>query len=270
MYAVEKNLLAIFVVDFAFQFLFYVPSAILRTEKLYDLSGAFTYFSCILVGLLWRQDALDKIELLSTRQIIVATLVLVWCTRLGTWLFVRVLKEGKDSRFDELKKNPITYAVPWFFQALWIFVTALPAYIVLGNPGFQQRELIWSDMIGIIVWAFGFIVEIIADYQKNVFKRAYPHDFVNVGIWRWSRYANYNGEITLWIGMLVLCANGFVESWQWVAIISPVFVTCLIFFVSGIRLLEKSAEEKYGQREDFRVYKASTSKFFLWPPKRNV
>ena len=84
--------------------------------------------------------------------------------------------------------------------------------------------------MGIIIWIFGFSVETIADAQKNAFKNAHPNDFVQSGIWRYSRYANYNGEITLWIGMFILCANGFIEPWNWIGILSPLFVTFVLSF----------------------------------------
>jgi steroid 5-alpha reductase family enzyme len=161
--------------------------------------------------------------------------------------------------------------VPWVLQIIWIYLTALPVFIVLGNSGIssQSRTLIWSDWVGIVIWLFGFTVEVVADAQKMIFKIDHPNDFIRTGIWKYCRYANYNGEITLWIGMFVLCAHGFIENWQWIGIISPIFVSCLIIFVSGIPLLEASSEKRYGEREDYKEYKKSTSKYFLWFPRAN-
>ena len=95
--AVGQSLLFTFIIDFGIQFVFYVPAAIWKTEKFYDISGSLTYMSCILVALLWRQDPLDSISSLSVRQILAAAFVLVWCTRLGTYLFKRILREGTTS-----------------------------------------------------------------------------------------------------------------------------------------------------------------------------
>lgn len=39
-------------------------------------------------------------------QVCVTIMVLLWSARLGAFLFRRVLKTGKDSRFDEIKSNP--------------------------------------------------------------------------------------------------------------------------------------------------------------------
>lgn len=136
--SVGLSLLYTFIIDFGIQFACYVPSAILKTEKIYDLSGAVTYFSCIIVALLWRQNTIP-LQNLSSRQIIAASFVLVWCSRLGYTLFLRVLRSGHDSRFDKLKSNPILFLVPWFLQAVWIFLTGT-------NFESSENQLIWISL----------------------------------------------------------------------------------------------------------------------------
>ncbi|KAJ3416388.1 hypothetical protein HDV05_001956 [Chytridiales sp. JEL 0842] len=261
----ETSLLTPFLVDLVVQILFFIYSAIRQTEVLYDFSASLTYISCILFTLfLFRPQ--ESIQSFHPRQILAATFVIVWAARLGSFLLLRVLRVP-DKRFDDLKSNFLKFSIPWFLQIIWIFLTALPAYIVIGNSPFTQPSLHVSDFVGIAVWAFGFVVEVTADTQKQIFKNKFPNDFIRTGIWKYSRYANYNGEITLWIGFFILCARGFVESWQWVAVISPVFVACLILLVSGVPLLEKSSEKRYGKNPDYIHYKSITSTFFLWPPK---
>lgn len=199
---------------------------------------------------------------------------------------MRILRTGEDKRFEKLKTSPILFAVPWFLQVVWIFLTGFAVWIVLGNPASSQPDFGASDGVGLAIWLFGFLVETIADHQKNVFKNANPTDFVRTGLWKYCRYANYNGEITLWLGMWILCIAGFAEvsigslltlfltsfclltsqPWQFVSVISPIFVACLIIFVSGIRLLEISSQKKYGHRADFQQYVRTTSKYFLLPP----
>ncbi|KAJ3296976.1 DUF1295-domain-containing protein [Rhizoclosmatium globosum] len=256
-------------VDFGIQFVFYVYSAYYKTEKLYDGSGSLTYLACIFVALLVRPDASvgNGISSIAPRQALAATGVLIWCVRLGSFLFLRVQKHA-DHRFDELKLNPIRFAVPWFIQVVWIFLTAFPVYIVLANVASLQAALGWSDIIGIIVWILGFTFEAVADAQKNKFKTANPSKFMQTGLFKYSQYPNYFGEVTLWIGMWILCAGGFTDNWQFVSIISPIFVFCLIYFVSGVRLLEASSQKRYGQDPEFIAYKARTSKFIPWFPKK--
>ncbi|KAJ3116430.1 hypothetical protein HDU96_009687 [Phlyctochytrium bullatum] len=280
--SVGSSLLTTFLVDFGIQLVFYVISAALATEILYDLSGALTYATCVLVALLWRRDNTfdpavpNPISSLSPRQIIVTVLVLAWCARLGGFLFLRVLRTP-DKRFDDLKSNFVKFSIPWILQVMWIFLTALAAFIVLanhpvpkkGNPSSTQPAFQWSDYVGLAIWLFGFIFETTADTQKQIFKNKHPRDFIRTGVWRYSRYANYFGEVTLWFGMFVLCAAGFVEPWQWVAVISPVFVFCLIYFISGVALLEASSEKRYGNDPEYQAYKARTSKFVPWFPRKD-
>ncbi|KAJ3251886.1 hypothetical protein HDU77_005547 [Chytriomyces hyalinus] len=254
-------------VDFGIQLVFYIYSAARQTETLYDLSGSLTYIVCVLVALLLRDNGdVNAISSLHPRQIVAAALVLIWALRLGSFLFMRVQKHA-DRRFDTLKTNPVQFAIPWSLQVIWIFLTAFPVFAILGNISTAQNAFGASDGIGIAIWVFGFVVEAVADAQKSAFKTKNPTKFMQTGLFKYSRYPNYFGEVTLWVGMFILCANGFTDSWQWVTIISPIFVFCLIYFLSGVAMLEKSSEARYGQDPEFIAYKARTSKFILWFPK---
>lgn len=246
MIAASTQLLYAFLVDLGIQFVFYIISASLKTEKFYDVSGMLTYIS-IVVTLLVTSSQQSP---LAARQIILAAMTLFWTLRLGVFLFIRVLGH-KDARFDELKLSFVKFSVPWVLQVAWIFLTALPVYIIIANPGYSQRNLIASDIVGIILWVGGLIIEITADVQKQNFKKIHPNDFVFTGIWAYSRYANYFGEVTLWFGVFVIACAGVVEDWQWVMVISPVFVTFLIVCISGVALSEVNAQKRYGYRISF-------------------
>ena len=73
------------------------------------------------------------------------------------------------------------------------------------------------------------------------------------------------GEITLWVGMLII-AIPTLSGWQWVTLISPVFITLLLTRISGIPLLEARADEKWGGQADYEAYKARTSVLIPLPP----
>ena len=77
----------------------WLVSAILQTDKLYDLLGS-TTFIALAVG------TLAFAAQFHSRSVIATVLVCCWALRLGGFLFFRVLKTGSDSRFDEAKKKP--------------------------------------------------------------------------------------------------------------------------------------------------------------------
>jgi len=61
----------------------------------------------------------------------------------------------------------------------------------------------------------------------------------------------------LWVGIAVITLP-VLRDWQWIALISPVFVTLLLTRVSGIPLLESKADKKWGGEEDYKAYKKRT------------
>ena len=112
---------------------------------------------------------------------------------------------------------------------------------------------------GAIIWLGGLVLEIVADAQKAAFRRDPSHDgqFIQSGVWAWSRHPNYLGEILVWIGVAVV-ALPVAVGWQWVTLVSPVFVFLLLTRVSGIPLLEKRADARWGDDPDYVAYKART------------
>ena len=77
-------------------------SAPLQTDKLYDALGS-TTFIALAIG------TLTYAKYYYARQILATVLVIIWAARLGGFLLFRVLKTGRDSRFDEAKQQPCEY-----------------------------------------------------------------------------------------------------------------------------------------------------------------
>ena len=235
---------------FLIQWLAFIPAYLLQTEKFFDLTGSITYISVITIAVFFSTGV-------DGRSILLLVLVVIWAIRLGTFLFRRIKKAGKDDRFDEIKPSFIRFLNVWTIQGLWVTFTMAAALVAITTT--NRKELDLFAIIGFLVWVFGFTLEIVADSQKSRFS-ANPENkgkFIQTGLWPRSRHPNYFGEIMLWVGVAVI-ALSVLQGWQWVALISPVFVTLLITRVSGVPLLENKADKKWGGQEDYEAYKKRT------------
>jgi len=239
---------------FAINWIAFIPAFIFQSEKFFDITGSFTYITITVVAVI-----LAPVR--DARSFLLMALVIIWAVRLGTFLFKRVLKAGKDGRFDELKPNFFRFLSVWTLQGLWVTFTAAAALVAITSS--WQKPLGIFAIVGFIIWLVGIGIEVAADTQKSRW-RAKPENkgkFIDVGLWSKSRHPNYLGEILLWLGVAII-ALPVLQGWQLVALISPVFVTILLTQISGIPILEKRADEKWGGQEDYEEYKKNTPRLF--------
>ncbi len=245
-------------IAFVVQWFAFLPAYWKQTERFYDLVGSLTYVLVTSVALLASRPT-------DARSAILGLLVFIWASRLGSFLFRRVRSAGSDPRFDDIKPSASRFLVAWTLQGLWVFLTLCAALAAITTTSPSALGLL--DASGILVWAIGFAIEVVADRQKSQSRMANPGEFVHTGLWAWSRHPNYFGEIVLWLGVALIAASTL-HGWQWITMISPVFVVFLLTRVSGIPLLEKRADERWGDYESYRTYKARTPILVPRPPRR--
>lgn len=238
------------IIAFAVNVLAFVPSYLKKTEHYYDLTGSLTYITTTILALVLSSDR-------DARSVIIALLVLIWAGRLGTFLFQRVKRSGGDGRFDKIKQSWLRFLMTWMLQGLWVTVTAGAAFAAIASG--EKKSLGIVGVLGLVVWTLGFSIEAVSDNQKTAFKKDSANDgkFINTGLWSWSRHPNYFGEITLWTGMAILALPALV-GWQHLTLISPIFVTLLLTRISGLPMLERRADKKWGGQADYEAYKAAT------------
>lgn len=235
----------------------FVPALLKRTERYYDLTGTLTYVLVTVLALVAGSG--------STLSVVLAILVIAWSVRLGTFLFLRILASGGDRRFDLVKANPWRFLLTWTMQALWVVLTAGAALAAMTSGSDARLGLL--GILGLVVWAVGFAIEWAADAQKRAFRADPGNDgqFIRTGLWAWSRHPNYFGEITLWVGV-ALVALPALSGWQYVTLISPVFVALLLIRVSGIPMLEARAQREWGDDPAYQAYVARTPVLVPRPP----
>ncbi len=245
------------VIAFAIQWLFFIPAFIFQTEKYFDLTGSLTFISLAVLMMFLAESP-------APLTMLIGCMVVVWAGRLGTFLYRRVRAAGHDRRFRTIKPDFLQFLMTWTIQGLWVFLT-LSAGLAAMSSGAPQVAGFYT-IIGTVLWVAGFSIEVVADQQKSKFNRQ-PENagrFISSGLWARSRHPNYFGEIMLWIGIAVI-AFPMLSGWQYVTLVSPVFVFVLLNYISGVRMLEDRANRKWGSDPAYQQYRSSTSALFIRP-----
>jgi len=245
---------------FAIQWLAFIPAYIFQTEKFFDLTGSVTFISLVLMAVVLS-------PVIDARAIILLVIVCAWALRLGSFLFRRIRSEGEDRRFRELKPSFARFLLTWTLQGIWVtFSLAAALAAITSNLKIGLDIYAW---IGFVVWLLGFGIEAVADSQKSAFKAAPENKdrFISTGLWSWSRHPNYFGEIMLWIGVAIIAAPAL-RGWQWLTLISPLFITLMLTRISGVPMLEALADKKWGGQDDYEAYKVGTSVLIPLPPSK--
>lgn len=235
---------------FVLQWIAFIPAYLKKTEKFYDLVGGASFICVAGLCLLLTPEQ-------SLRSVVLFVMVALWAGRLGIFLFIRIKRSGKDGRFDEIKQSFPRFLIAWTAQGLWITFTLAAVMAVILSGEQQGVDLFF--VAGGLVWLFGYTFEVTADLQKYRFKSDPDNKgkFIKCGLWSVSRHPNYFGEITLWVGVAIM-ALPVLSGWQYFTLSSPVFIYGLLRYVSGVPMLEKSADERWGDLESYQKYKCST------------
>lgn len=240
--------------------LFFLFANSLKTDKFTD----FTYgLSFIILVFLF----LFKNQTFYAFQLLITIMVFLWGIRLISYLLIRIFKIKKDSRFDKIRINFIAFLKFWVFQGVAVWIIMLPSIFLLN---FKENKTINSVMIlGLIIWAIGLLIETVSDWQKFSFKNNLKNKklWIESGLWRYSRHPNYFGEILCWWGIFIF-ALPFIQGLSWLIIFSPIFITFILLFVSGIPLLEKRYDKKYADNNNYQKYKERTSILIPMPRKK--
>tara|TARA_B100000945_G_C20339696_1_gene576715 strand:+ start:333 stop:1199 length:867 start_codon:yes stop_codon:yes gene_type:complete len=241
-------------ISFLIHWIIFIPSFLNKTEKFYDFTGMVAYLSVIGFALYQKNKILGSIDFDSA---LLGILISVWTLRLGVFLFYRVFKVGEDDRFKEVKQVPSKFLVWFTVSGLWVSLTSIAALKVLTSQ--VEHNNYYFVYLGLALWIFGFLFEVIADYQKTKFKNNPENkdQFISSGLWSLSRHPNYFGEIILWIGVFIITLPSL-SGIDYLTILSPLFVYTLLNKISGINLLEIKAQKRWGDLESYKAYRSKT------------
>ena len=195
------------------------------------------------------------------RKVAFTVLGVAWSLRLGTYIFLRVLKHHpqEDVRYEGLRARwpgPGMFLVFHEFQAV-IVVFSLPFLLA----AWRKLPLQIPDMIGLGIVAAALVGEGLADRQMKRFKAdpANQGRVCDTGLWRYSRHPNYFFEFLVWVGF---AAASLDTPHGWVTLICPVLMYYFLTKVTGIPLTEEYALKSKG--DAYREYQRTTSAFVPW------
>lgn len=248
-------LVVIFLLILLIQVLFFAFAAIRTSDKVTDLAYGITFVIISLLVFIYYKGYANVVAYIPT------ILVSTWGMRLALFLFKRIQNLGKDKRFDGIRENFWKFASFWILQTVSIFVITSP--ILLISIKYSDMKLNLLSIIFAVVSLLGILIEAVADEQKNKFKNSLKKGdhWVDIGLWKYSRHPNYLGELMMWYGIFGF-SFPYLNGYEYLSIVSPIFITILLVFVSGIPLLEKSYDSRFKDNKEYFEYKNNTGILF--------
>lgn len=238
--------------------LFIFPIAYrLQTDKLTDITYSLSFATIAVYGFV------AALGTTSVAKMLLASLIIIWALRLGTFLLNRVTRMGKDDRFDKIRTNPIRFLRFFLIQATAAWVISLPfLYRLLDQPGEKAgfADISILEWVGFAIAIIGLIIETIADNQKMAFKdqKGNAQKLFKEGLFKTVRYPNYTGEILFWIGIFMACIP-VISGFRWLTVSSPLIIIALLVFLTGIPPIERSRKKKFGDNPEYKNYVNNTS-----------
>lgn len=234
---------------------FFIIAAILKTDLFTDLSYGITFVILAIAIVAFNQSS-------SLMQWLLTGMIAFWGLRLAGYLFIRISSIKRDKRFDGIRENPLKFGAFWLFQGISIWIIMLPSLHFLGAK--IEPTGLYISLFGFLIWAVGFVLETVADYQKFVFKQQNKNMWISSGVWKYSRHPNYLGELFCWWGIFLFVVP-YLSGWEYLTIIGPIWITILLLFITGVPTIEKRYDKKYKSNKKYQEYKCSTGLLFPKP-----
>jgi steroid 5-alpha reductase family enzyme len=196
-------------ITIAYQLFFFSIAFSLKFDKLTDFAGGTNFVALAILTLAFSGNR-D-----NARNIVASMFIMAWGARLSGFLLFRILKTGKDDRFDDKRDKFWSFLGFWVFQMAWVWIVSLPVTI-LNSPNVTQYPQpafgTGRDIAGVILYSIGMIMESVSDVQKYLFRSAHGSDgaVCDVGFFSWTRHPNYFGEIIIQFCEFILtcqCTN---------------------------------------------------------------
>ncbi|ORY02592.1 DUF1295-domain-containing protein [Basidiobolus meristosporus CBS 931.73] len=236
----------------AYQLVFFLAAFAVRIERYKLFAGSMNFVLLTLLTFILAQT-------FYARQILAFAMIILWGLRAAGDQIFRVIHNVQVE--DESGVKCFSLFSFTLLQMFWVWAVSLPFTILnspstIGNPTFGSV----ADILGLILWSVGFTLRAVADFQRNQHysQRFGQLEILKSGLWSYSRYPNYFGEILTWWGIFLLCLQPTISAGSaanWVSILSPITVIIGLFFVTGLLQRERSTQQKFYESPEFSAYK---------------
>ncbi len=233
------------------QLLFFIIAIAKKTDKVTDLAYGVGFVS--LSG-----AALAADSTYTWSKVVIFGMILLWALRLSTYLLIRIFAMGRDKRFDGVREYAQKFIKFFLFQGLAVWLISLSSLVTITAAS-DISNTRFISIIGILTFLSGLTIESFADYQKFQFKKNSKNkdNWIETGLWKYARHPNYYGEMLVWWGIWIFSLSIIPNLWA-ITILSPLTITSILLFFSGIPPLEKRYNVKYKGNKEYEKYKKST------------
>jgi steroid 5-alpha reductase family enzyme len=205
-------------------------------------------------------------------------IILIWGLRLGYRIHRKNTGKPEDKRYaawrtEWSKKSKLyffmrSYLQIYLLQAFIASIIILPAayFIIYSNTllvtsstnNLSDIFLVLVMVFGFVIWLIGFLFEYFGDKQLDNFLRdkikLEKEKIMTTGLWKFTRHPNYFGESSLWWGIYFISITPILHSILFpvnqnldknnfiilfILTMSPILITILLRFISGVPMLEK-------------------------------
>ncbi len=216
--------------------------------------------------------ASKKLELhtLAPASMLILLLITIWGIRLAYRIYSKNKGKPEDFRYQSWRMMWMKKGLKYFYaraylqifilQGVIISIVLLPLTLSLTRSSLSNSFL----LAGLVIWILGFLFEMIGDKQLDTFiqNKNKVGTIMKTGLWKYTRHPNYFGESVMWFGLAFISYSSGVSLFVF---LSPILITYLLLFVSGIPMLEK----KWNGIPEWEAYKQKTSAFIPLPPQGN-
>ncbi len=240
---------------FSYFLAFFVVGTLIKNNSIVDIGWGLG-FVVVSYFLLF----IDKS--LNFGQVLLTILVSLWGLRLFYYILKRNFGKPEDFRYQKFREDWGKHVIiraffqVYMLQGFFMYIISQPLIMMSDVDGSSILPLV---VVGTLVWLIGYYFEVVGDAQLRRFKADSKNKgkIMKEGLWAYTRHPNYFGEATMWWGIALVALAYKVPL---LSLISPLTITILLVFVSGVPLLERAMKGRPG----FEEYAKETSIFIPW------